>query len=528
MQEATPVRVADGACVRCHQQIYRNYLSTPMANASGAARDNLKPAAFLHKPSGVTYTISQDRGNAMLRANGSGANSSSWEQPLTYFLGSGHLGITYLYFIDRYLFESPAAWYASSRGYDMKPGLEDLRQPPPALASQSSCLRCHMSAVQPGDPGTINRYRNLPFLHTGITCESCHGDTSQHVLSAGKTRAVDPSRLSAEKRDSVCISCHLEGDVSVERAGVSALNYRPGDSISSYLAFYVRAGADLTARGVSEVEQLSRSTCKRVSGDKMSCTSCHDPHFTPAPEQRAGFYRRKCLACHTGTTFAASHHPENPDCTSCHMQRTGAANIPHVAWTDHRILRLPENSNLSSQGAAANELVPIFSPGTTSRDEAMAYYQLLQEGGRRFDAAALEKLTKLGDSILGDKAALDALGKVSAEHGDFHSAERAFRRVTELDPADLDALSNLGVVAAKQGRLSEAIQLLQRAFENNKDIPSLAMNLARVECAAGDDPAALSTLRDALVFNPGLEELQQFRSTILDHTAGCAAPAGKP
>ena len=91
----------------------------------------------------------------------------------------------------------------------------------------------------------------------------------------------------------MCISCHLEGDVSVERAGRAALDYRPGDSISDYLAFYVYSGNNLTARGVSEVEQLAESTCKRMSGDKMSCTSCHDPHFTPAPEPARSILSRK-------------------------------------------------------------------------------------------------------------------------------------------------------------------------------------------------------------------------------------------
>jgi hypothetical protein len=42
---------------------------------------------------------------------------------------------------------------------------------------------------------------------------------------------------------------------------------------SSDLAYYVRADAKLTARGVSEVEQLGRSTCKRASGDNMSVVS---------------------------------------------------------------------------------------------------------------------------------------------------------------------------------------------------------------------------------------------------------------
>ena len=138
-----------------------------------------------------------------------------------------------------------------------------------------------MSAVQPSDKGTINRYDGLPFLHSGITCEACHADSEAHVRTNGKAAIVNPARLDAARRDSVCISCHLEGDVSVERAGHSALNYRPGDSISTYMAYYVFGGANPSARGVSEVEQLSQSTCKRTSGDKMSRSRLTVAWFSP-------------------------------------------------------------------------------------------------------------------------------------------------------------------------------------------------------------------------------------------------------
>ncbi|MGB6687627.1 MAG: tetratricopeptide repeat protein [Terracidiphilus sp.] len=521
MPQATPVREADAACAHCHESIYRTYLSTPMANASGLAAANLKTATYVHKPSGVTYNVSDDHGQAVLARRDTQTSAPLGKWTLSYFLGSGHLGVTYLYSVDNYLFESPVAWYAASQSYDMKPGLAEMRQRPPALPMQSGCLRCHMSAVQASDAGTINHFRGLPFLHGGIICEACHGDSAEHVRSGGKSPIVNPAHLNADRRDSVCISCHLEGDVSVERVGQSALNYRPGDSISTYVAYYVRGGADITARGVSEVEQLSQSTCKRISGDKMSCTSCHDPHFTPTPEQKAAFYRGKCLACHSQPEFATTHHPENQDCTSCHMRRTGAENIPHVAWTDHRILRMPENAKPREE--SKDELSPIFSPGATKRDLAMASYQLLLEGERSFEGAAWSELLEQRDAIANDKQALDAFGNMCAERGDSQAAEQAFRRVLELDPVDLTALSNLGTLLAKQGKLDDAIRLLRRAFDSNRDISGLAMNLARVQCMAGDGQAARATLQCALVYNPGLNSLQK----LLNQMAVCTASSGK-
>lgn len=404
----------------------------------------------------------------------------------------------------------------------MKPGLGELDHIPAALPMQNACLRCHMSSVQASDPGTINRYRGLPFLHTGITCEACHGESNEHAVTSGKAKVVNPARLSAELRDSVCISCHLEGDVSVERAGHSALNYRPGEPISTYMAFYVRTGAKLTDRAVSEVEQLSQSTCKRTSGDRMSCMSCHDPHYTPDASHRVTFFRAKCLACHSQPEFARTHHPENNDCTSCHMPRTGALNVPHVAWTDHRVRKLPDGTKTESP-TEGGELSPVFSPGATKRDQAMANYQALLEGDRSREAMAWEQLNAQRDEVANDKEALDALGNMSAERGDLEKAEWAFRKVIKLDPADLTALSNLGTLLAKEGKLKESVVLLRAAFDRSQDVPALAMNLARVQCMAGDGQAARGTLTIALVYCPNVEDVQR----LLTQMGDCGAAGAK-
>ena len=435
---------------------------------------------------------------------------------LEYFLGSGHLGLTYLYSLNDYLFESPIAYYSATQGLDLKPGLESMTQAPPALPVQAECLRCHMSAVQHSDPGTINRYRGLPFLHAGITCESCHGDTQHHLATGGKAAVVNPSRLNANLRDSICISCHLEGDISVERAGHSALDFKPGDSISDYMAYFVYAGQAANKRGVSEVEQLSLSKCKRTSGDAMSCMSCHDPHYTPdGAKEKASFYRKKCLTCHTGNTFATAHHPENPDCVSCHMPRTGAENIAHVAWTDHRILKAPEPVEKPSLG---NTLVPVFSPGATQRDVGLAYYKSLLEGNVAVQQKAFEKLEPIKPELSGDADAQVALGILVGGRGDLKQAQELFQDVLRRDPVNLIAISNLGTLLAKSGDLRAAISLWRPAFERNEDVVGLAKNLARVQCAAGDAAGARATLQKTLQYSPGIRDVRQLMTQLQDCT----------
>ena len=513
----TPVSTADARCGACHAEILHSYLSTPMANASGLAAERQKTGVFDHKPSGMRYALSVEGPKLMLTYRDENDPWIAASHQLEYFLGSGHLGLTYLYSLNDYLFESPIAYYSASQSLDLKPGLESMTQAPPALPVQAECLRCHMSAVRHSDPGTINHYSGLPFLHAGITCEGCHGDTERHLATGGKADVVNPSKLNANLRDSICISCHLEGDVSVERAGHSALDFKPGDSISDYMAYFVYGGQAATKRGVSEVEQLSLSKCKRTSGDAMSCMSCHDPHYTPeGGSEKAAFYRKKCLTCHTGNTFATAHHPENPDCISCHMPRTGAENISHVAWTDHRILKIPEAPGAAAKPSPGDTLVPVFSPGATERDVALAYYKSWLDGNIALQQRALEKLQALKPELSGDNDALQALGVLVEGRGDYKQAQELFQEVLRRDPVNLIAISNLGTLLAKSGDLQAAIRLWRPAFERNEDVVGLAKNLARVECAAGDAAAARETLQKTLKYSPGIRDVRQLMTQLQD------------
>jgi len=63
---AMPVSTADASCGQCHAQILHNYLSTPMANASGFAVERLKTGAFEHKPSGVRCNLSLEGSQLVL------------------------------------------------------------------------------------------------------------------------------------------------------------------------------------------------------------------------------------------------------------------------------------------------------------------------------------------------------------------------------------------------------------------------------------------------------------------------------
>jgi predicted CXXCH cytochrome family protein len=525
----TSVRQADAVCGRCHAAILRAYLETPMANASGLAIDRISPAQFFQRSSGVQYAITLENGSAYLSYKRPNTLGLSGHVKLLYFLGSGHLGRTYLYSIGNYLFESPIAYYAPSNGYDMKPGYSEMTRMPPAIPMTSGCMRCHMSAVQRADPGSKNHYSGAPFLHAGITCESCHGDASQHVATSGRAALVNPDKLDAVRRDSVCISCHLEGDTNVERRGMSALDYRPGQKIEDYLTYFVYKNANANSRGVSEIEQLDTSRCKRVSGDRMSCMSCHDPHATPSAAERVQFYRAKCLHCHSQANFAREHHPSQPDCTSCHMPKSTAQNIPHVAWTDHRILRDPQELSAPAPqvsaapaAPAAPALEPLLIARAPSRDLALAYYDLVSKGQKDEAARARSLLAAANASHPGDVPVMRSLAVLEQLAGSGSAALPLYQQILKVDPADLTALMNLATLDARNGQIQQAATLWQQAFLRNEDIPGLGLNLATALCILGQRDQALHTLERTKIYDPDDARWDALYQRVAGPNGGCA------
>lgn len=523
------VRQTDAVCGRCHAAILRTYVETPMANASGLAIERISPASYYNRSSGVQYTIMLAHDSAYLNYRRQSAPRLDGRFKLLYFLGSGHLGRTYLYSIGGYLFESPIAYYAPSNAYDMKPGYSAFARIPAAIPMTSGCMRCHMSAVQREDAGTKNHYSSLPFLHSGITCESCHGDTTQHVSTAGRAPVVNPINLDPVRRDSVCISCHLEGDTNVERKGKSAIDYRPGQKIEDYLTYFVYKDATANSRGVSEIEQLNMSRCKRVSGDRMSCMSCHDPHFTPSAAERVQFYRAKCLHCHAQAKFAHDHYPSLPDCTACHMPKNTAENIPHVAWTDHRIRRDPQEPSAPAPKVAiggtaapsARTLEPLLVADAPSRDLALAYYDLVSKGQKDETARAWLLLTAANASGSDDVPVMRSLAVLAQLTGANSTAAPLYQKILKTDPGDLTALTNLAALDARGGQIQSAANLWQQAFARNEDVPGLGLNLATVLCMLGHRNQALDTLNRTKIYDPDSIRLSGLYKRIADPNVGC-------
>jgi tetratricopeptide (TPR) repeat protein len=555
------------ACAKCHRGISDTYAGTAMARASGLAMEGFLAGELQHAASGVQYRVYEEDGDAWLSFDRGAQPELHGKRKLLYFIGSGHRGRTFLFADDGFVFESPINFYAQkgidAKGvWDMAPAFEGSHEVPLNLPAASSCLACHTSGSQAPMAGTENKYGTPLFAHEGITCERCHGAGIGHVNQMGAapsnvpggTKAgggahattgvtpgagtvatiVNPAKLSPARRDAVCMQCHLEGNAAIEQPGRHLYQFQAGEDLSDFVHYFVLTGGGKDKmRAVSQFEALAQSKCKRVSGDAMTCTSCHDPHSSPSAAEKVAFYRGKCLACH-GEPFAAKHHVEQPDCAQCHMTRLATKDVAHTQATDHRILRVPLmplqgvgsaydpshappaepkltrfpapavpiSTGLASTGLAPTESAPAGPADESVRDLALAWVAM---GGGNSSYAFSQATRLLEQAVVQspeDPAILSALGYNEQRRKLIDKAREHYEHALRIDPLAGEAASDLAVIEANAGHMERAIELWKGAFERAPARTSLGLNLARGLCVAGHGDQAHAVVARVLEFNP--------------------------
>ena len=514
-QEAT-LEDPDRVCAGCHREIYERYEKTPMARASGLAADGLIEGDFTHAISGIRYRVFLRGGQAWMaydRISAGNGPELHGELPLSYYVGSGRRGRTYLFDRDGWWFEAPVNYYSKKKLWDMAPNYGSAKSMPATLPVDSNCLHCHASEVQTALPEARNDYAGAPFLAGGVSCAACHGDPSQHLAQQGRGAIVNPAKLSATKRDSVCLQCHLEGEVTVYRAGKSVAAYLPGDDLSDFAAYFVdariRGGG---GRATSQYEALLRSACKRASGEKLTCTSCHDPHGSPDVEERASFYRSKCLACHTGEKMEKEHHAEQQDCAACHMPRRETDDIAHEQLTDHDIERHP-HADAKKVGGQNAVLAPVGGWRSDDRELGLAYAELAEQGNMDAGEQALNLLRKAEHEGASDAELHLQLGFLEQLSGGPEAAQHEYEAALQENPHENTAMTNLAVIDASQEKLGEAKRLIEEAFTDDPSQSAAGLDLAFLECRLGNKAKALATLERVQQFNPDNRAAHEFMQT---------------
>ena len=417
---------------------------------------------------------------------------------LDYFVGSGLVGRSYLSAIDNFLFQAPVSYYTSQRRWDTSPGFEKRDELSLTRAVEPACLRCHSSRLQPIE-GTSNGYKSPAFLEGGVSCERCHGSGEAHVAGQ-KTAIVNPAKLDALRRDSICAQCHLAGVTEIAKKDATA--YQPGALLTDSSTVYVwsRGGA---MNANSHFERMAQSKCWQASDRKLWCGTCHSAHSRPTQATRVSYYRARCRTCHTDTSCTEKRSVRvaaKNNCLQCHMPRTEMQTVRHAAATDHTIPRSPKAVAPVSNVNAV--LVP-FEGTATDRELGLAYSDVaLKDNNRQWGMRAFELLRRSYESDASDEKVATQLAQLYDRMGNEPRACEIYAAVVAANPNAIAPAVNLGACLAKRGEIEQSIRLWTEVLKRSPSLESARVNLVVALKATGDTKTATQVIEEGLKIDP--------------------------
>jgi tetratricopeptide (TPR) repeat protein len=126
---------------------------------------------------------------------------------------------------------------------------------------------------------------------------------------------------------------------------------------------------------------------------------------------------------------------------------------------------------------------------------------------KKYLACALACTVLLGAAEQAKETFDRAVRALAAE--DYQTAEREFRSVLRLEPRNVAALGNLGVIYSRTGRADEAAGVYRRALELSPDDEALLLNLGLLYLRQEDHARAMPLFARVVAKNPQHAQARQ-------------------
>jgi tetratricopeptide repeat protein/cytochrome c554/c'-like protein len=487
------LQAEENPCASCHPSEVKTFGLNAMARSISASAP--QPDGQLHHaPSDSQISIRHTPDGVMVHHLTS--RGLTVEYPIAYAIGAGKVGFSYFISLPPYLFQSPVSYYSQTSAWDVSPGYE----PAPVLdfthPISEGCVFCHSNKVSLV-PGTENQFR--PPSLSPISCERCHGPAQAHLQKPLPGSIVNPAKLSAAVRDSVCEQCHLEGEVRILNPGKHWQDFQAGVALESVFSTYLTPTTPGAGeKAVSHSEQLSLSRCARESAGRLWCGTCHNPHSLAS--DRAAEVRAACLTCH-GSLFSAQRHSPAVECVSCHMPHIRPNNIAHAAITSHRIA-LPSSQPASTATPIGNELTAWREPppSLAARNLGLALFQagsIAKNWDQVYHAyQILSHLTQRDPQVLA------TLGSILLEQNHPDLAVSLYRKALTAEPRNARFSYVLGAALNAQGDQQAAIAELRHSIELDRSAPDPYRKLSEIYGRLGLHSLSREILSDYLKFMP--------------------------
>lgn len=512
------------ACGKCHQDIYESFSRTRMGRsltrATAAAIQNLPlPDSFTNETLNRHFDVFSRAGKLYESENepdsGQGEVFRNTQQ-IQWIMGAGANGYSALVRRGNYLFEAPLSYYSSLKRWQLSPGYDkaDNGFNRPVLAG---CISCHSGHPNPADQDT-GKFDPLPFSQLAVGCENCHGPGTAHIhamspggSTAHGTRIVNPSRLSADLENDICMSCHEAGDSRVPRPGQTYQDFRPGkplDDTVSILMIPMKRGDPDRSDHLDQYFEMSMSKCFRGSAGQLRCATCHDPHVEPSAEEAPEYFNAKCLGCHSrkSCTFPREARQKTmpaDNCVGCHMPRREDIKVAHDSLTNHRILSKPEEPWPDEAYAQTTSSLPDLVhlnrvPGREDDLPALSLleaYREIAEQRPEYTAAYQRALSDLEQTDPDHAPVQEGLGRRDLANGDLDDAIAHLQQAIKLDPQRGPAYSYLSEALAQTDQLNRAIDASEKAVSLNPYKAFYRKALIERLIAAKQYPKALAEMQ---------------------------------
>jgi predicted CXXCH cytochrome family protein len=311
--------VGSQACEKCHEDIYRRWKKTPMANVVRDPREHLDAIT----PDLATNTVAKFTKDQVALVYG-----SLWKQ--RYFTKVG----------DDY-YPLGAQWDVINktwRPYKVADGTDWWVKfyPPDNMQRPTgpTCDGCH---------SVDYNIQTKKVVEWNVGCERCHGPGSEHLDHPTRGNILCPSRMNYVQANDTCIQCHSQGQPlknPIEGKYYDwPVGYRVGLNLQDYWKLEEHTLGELSFTHFPD----GTAHKNRMQGNDfvqsvmyrrgVTCFSCHDVHGTPNNAQLRKPVNEMCLTCHgpdsrngprTGTIEEHTHHKDGTpgsQCVDCHMPK---------------------------------------------------------------------------------------------------------------------------------------------------------------------------------------------------------------
>ncbi len=329
----TPSASADEqACARCHQDIVSAFAATGHRLTLNSANDPKLQMLFApatdDRLADLSETFRRSDGRLLARSTKNGR-----ELNVDWVFGSGRHArtpvSTWLLADQRLeLLEHAVSLYPQSglaptigleRGETQGEGVHAMGVVHARNAAEN-CFGCHSTEFPLTPTGP-----DWPRHVAGVRCARCHVDAAKHADAAerGDTRIESWSSLTPLESVNRCGECHRRSD------------HFPPDELrpdNAQLLRFASVGLVLSQCFQSQHE---------IGGQRLVCTSCHDPHQPLETDITRSL--RVCAQCHSGVGRECSQASKTSNCLPCHMPK--ASVNASLQFTNHWIQRRPKDTH---------------------------------------------------------------------------------------------------------------------------------------------------------------------------------------